>query len=313
MHSDYLISVIILTYNSEKYISDCINSVYESNPNEPYEILIIDNNSKDKTFSLVNKKPNIKFFNLPNSDMGMARNYGLSKAKGKYISFLDCDDYYSKERLKRHINILENNYQKDCVIGLANIYFCDRRETKLKKFTLGRKLALNDYFLGKCYSLCAITYRKSFLDKNKIRFDEYNRGRYGEDWHFQTICKINNQRELLDNNISAIIQIRDDSHTQWNVQRPGKCLQLIRIIEFKLEGQKVGSLALITNTLKYALSRCFAESSEFDYMLRKLLNKLSSKHFLIGTILKILLLLPKTNINFVKSLWTHFLKYSFRD
>ena len=312
MHPNYLISIIILTYNSEKYISDCINSVYDSNPPEPYEILIIDNNSKDKTFAIANIKSNTKFFNLPNSDMGMARNYGLSKAQGKYISFLDSDDRYTTKRLERHIRILEENYKKDCVIGLANVYFCDKKETKIKKFTLQKKLTLDDYFSGKCYSLPAITYRKSFLDKYQLKFDELKRGRYGEDLHFQTICKSSNQNEIFDSNISVTIQIRNDSHTQWHVQRPCKCLHLIRLIEFKLAGKKVSSLTLIKITLKYVLSRCFDKSSEFDYLLKKLLKKLSKNHFAIGTFLKMLILLPKFNIHFVKSLWNFALRLSYK-
>lgn len=107
-----LISIIIPMYNAEKFISCCLNSVLDQNlKSNEYEIIVINDGSTDKGPSIVydytNKHQNISLYNQLNEGNGQARNTGLKKAKGKYLYFLDSDDYIAKGVLKDLLNILE--------------------------------------------------------------------------------------------------------------------------------------------------------------------------------------------------------------
>ena len=96
--SDILFSIIIPTYNREKFIVKTIQSVL-SQTYTNFELIIVDDGSTDNTEKFVrNVKDNrIKFFKKENKERGAARNYGTNKAKGDYITFLDSDDLlYSK-------------------------------------------------------------------------------------------------------------------------------------------------------------------------------------------------------------------------
>ena len=307
------LSVIVLTFNSEKYISGCIESIYAANTKEEdFEILVVDNGSNDNTIDLISKNKNCKILNFPNSTMGMARNHGLSHAKGKYISFLDCDDRYTKNRFLRHLNILDENDNIDNVIGVCKLFFKEENKYGYKKFTLENKLNINDYLDGKCYSLCGITYRKKFLNQNKIKFEDGIRGRYGEDWYFQTICETKNQYSYIDYNDSAIIQIRKDSHTQIDLQRKAKCLNLIRLLELNNSGIKLKFWSLFKYSLKYNLSKVFNEKSEFDNILEKNLKKFSRKNLIKGILIKIALKKLHFNKKLVVFLWDLKSRISFK-
>lgn len=110
-----LVSIITPTYNSEKFIKETINSVIQQNYNN-WEMIIVDDCSKDKTIEFVKNviKENKKFTLISlkeNVGAGIARNIAIKKAKGKYIAFLDSDDIWSKNKLEKQINFMEeNNY-----------------------------------------------------------------------------------------------------------------------------------------------------------------------------------------------------------
>ena len=91
-----IISVIIPVYNREKFIEKCLNSLIEQEGVE-LEIIVVDNNSKDKTPEIVKKiskqHPNVKYYNCKKQGVSAARNFGIEKATGDYISFVDSDDY----------------------------------------------------------------------------------------------------------------------------------------------------------------------------------------------------------------------------
>lgn len=89
------ISIIVPVYNSEQTIVDCINSIiYQDFTN--IEVLIIDDGSTDKTQDIISDNfehyKQINYFRIENSGVSYARNYGLSKATGEYICFIDSDD-----------------------------------------------------------------------------------------------------------------------------------------------------------------------------------------------------------------------------
>ena len=110
------VSVIIPCYNSERTISSCLESIFYQTQ-LPDEIILIDDNSNDKTLSqieLSKEKSPIKIKTLKNDENkgpGYCRNKGWEAAESSYIAFLDSDDIWVKDKLKNQKQqLIELNY-----------------------------------------------------------------------------------------------------------------------------------------------------------------------------------------------------------
>lgn len=108
-----LISIITPLYNSEKYIRETIESVLNQTYKN-WEMLIVDDCSKDNGVKIVNeyvlKDKRIKLFkNEKNEGVSFTRNRAIDLSQGKYIAFLDSDDLWKKEKLKKQILFMEKN------------------------------------------------------------------------------------------------------------------------------------------------------------------------------------------------------------
>lgn len=113
MENKGLVSIVMPSYNSEKFIRASIGSVL--NQTYPYwELLIVDDCSTDKTVEIIKsfKDDRIKLFqNKTNSGAAISRNWALREAKGKWIAFLDSDDEWLPTKLDTQINfMIVNSY-----------------------------------------------------------------------------------------------------------------------------------------------------------------------------------------------------------
>ena len=90
------ISVIIPVYNAEKYLDKCLESL-ENQTLEGIEIVCVNDGSKDNSLEVLNrhaeKDKRIKVINQKNAGVSAARNKGIRTARGKYITFVDADDF----------------------------------------------------------------------------------------------------------------------------------------------------------------------------------------------------------------------------
>ncbi|QXD13567.1 glycosyltransferase (plasmid) [Lactiplantibacillus plantarum 2025] len=110
MKEQPLVSIIMPVHNSEEYIGLAIKSVQKQSYNN-WELIIIDDYSKDNTRNIIieySKDKRIKVISLQeNIGIAGARNKAIRKAKGKYIAFLDSDDLWTADKLKKQINYME--------------------------------------------------------------------------------------------------------------------------------------------------------------------------------------------------------------
>ena len=105
------VSIVIVTYNSELYIEECINSIIEKTSKVSYEIIVIDNASKDRTVSIIKEKfPNIKLI-INEKNMGFAKAVKQSRSivKGKYIFLLNPDTKLKNEVIDILYSTAERN------------------------------------------------------------------------------------------------------------------------------------------------------------------------------------------------------------
>lgn len=97
-----LISIIIPIYNAEKYLKKCLDSILANQYNE-WECILVDDGSKDASLSICNqyaeKDSRFKVYHQENAGASAARNIGLNKVKGEYITFIDADDWVSPNYL----------------------------------------------------------------------------------------------------------------------------------------------------------------------------------------------------------------------
>ncbi|MFD1613946.1 glycosyltransferase [Gelatiniphilus marinus] len=109
-----ILSIIVPMYNAKDFIGVCLDSLLNQNLSiTDYEVLVVNDGSTDGSQTIVEtyakKYSNIVLCNQSNSGNGAARNKGIALAKGKYLYFLDADDYLADYVLEGLIKILENN------------------------------------------------------------------------------------------------------------------------------------------------------------------------------------------------------------
>ncbi len=180
------ISVIIPVYNSEKYLKKCLDSILLQTYSV-YEILCINDGSSDSSLKILQeyaaKDSRIKIYNQENKGPGAARNCGLEKAAGDYISFVDSDDWVSLTLYKTFAQKIEDN-DIDIFIFNAEIYndasedlyprsFFDINTWNNLKQTVHSFQDCRNPFCGN-YSACNKIYRKYFLLEKNIKFAENN-------------------------------------------------------------------------------------------------------------------------------------------
>lgn len=170
------LSIIIPVYNAEKYIDRCIQSIL-INQFKDYEIILIDDGSTDRSLNIIQKYANeyIHVFSNKNHGVGYTRNYGLNKAKGEYIIFIDSDDYIDQDYLSTLLDSIDG--YNVCISGVRFV------DTKYK--SLGTRKAVNSNW-GK-YQLpltAGKIFKKSYILENNILYPEYA---IGEDLVFNLL------------------------------------------------------------------------------------------------------------------------------
>lgn len=186
-------SVIIPVYNVENYLPRCLDSLLAQNYAD-LEILLIDNGSKDQSGQICEdyaaKFSYITAYHVPNKDVGSARNFGLAKAKGEFICFVDADDYLEgnlfsdvESQLDSQLDLLVFSYYNSIeqnlseIIRSAKILPTEGKKDKSDFIALFQELCLSDMM----YTVWNKIYRREFLEEHRIMFEQYE---LGEDVRF---------------------------------------------------------------------------------------------------------------------------------
>jgi len=170
------ISIIIPTFNSEKFIKDCIDSILNK-ISRKIELIIINDSSNDNTKKICNKlirKNNyIKLINLKkNCGVSVARNIGIRESKGKYLIFLDSDDLLIKHTLNKINKIIDRSDAEDIIFFpsydpinkiIDNNFLLTKKNNK--NFLSNIK-SFNEFRLT-CWNF---VYKKKFLKEKNIQF-----------------------------------------------------------------------------------------------------------------------------------------------
>lgn len=181
-----LISIVIPVYNSSKYLCQCLDSI-ASQLYQNLEIICVNDGSKDNSLEILNeyakKDTRISVYSKENEGKGAAsaRNFGLDKASGEYVIFLDADDFFEKDMVSELVkNVMKTD--SDLVIYNANVYdekvnavtkiyssihleYAPRRETFCYKDVSDKLFQMADHIVWNKM------FRRSLLMDNKLRFE----------------------------------------------------------------------------------------------------------------------------------------------
>ncbi|MGN2390562.1 glycosyltransferase family 2 protein [Pelomicrobium sp. G1] len=111
------VSVIVPTFNSERFIAQTIGSVF-AQTFRGFEILVVDDGSIDGTIAAIPKNdPRVRIFRQENAGVAAARNTGIKNAKGRYIAFLDHDDFWHPQKLAAQLESFRRRPEIGVVYG----------------------------------------------------------------------------------------------------------------------------------------------------------------------------------------------------
>lgn len=175
-----LLSVVIPVYNAEKYIEQCLTSVWEQKISA-LEVICVDDGSTDRSVErleqLAAQHPELIILRQSNLSAGAARNNGLNHAKGKYVHFLDADDWLNFGIYTQAIKRMEETQADVCMFQ----YFFYDNISKQKKacscLLNGRERLTSfreesKFFLYNMVAPWNKLYRRNWLEDHKLRFDE---------------------------------------------------------------------------------------------------------------------------------------------
>ncbi len=215
-----LVSIVIPAYNAQNFIARSLKSALRQTY-ENIEVIVIDDGSTDKTGEIVRsyQDPRIKYSYQENQWLGAARNAGIRKSKGRYITFLDADDFFLPEKVQRQVDFLEKKPEYDIVYCSVLHFYTERPSRFLKK-------RVSSYPTGNIFRELlewpimnpnAPMFRREVFEKDLMFWD--GKEKYPEDWDlFLRIAQAGFKFGFLDEDL-AVVEIRDGSlTTTWEAQ-----------------------------------------------------------------------------------------------
>jgi glycosyltransferase involved in cell wall biosynthesis len=169
------ISIVLCTYNREKYLNDCINSVLQQSFQD-FELIVVDDGSQDNTFEIVNsylqKFNNVRYLKHQNKKLAYSKNAGIQASFGDYITFIDSDDTYKQNHLESRIEYMKAHPEIDLIEGG---FFSEEEIFVPDYFQPGQVINLRECVLG-----------PTFFGKRKVFFElkGFDNIAYGEDTDF---------------------------------------------------------------------------------------------------------------------------------
>lgn len=254
-----LVSIIVPIYNSEKHIKKCIESILKQTY-EYIELILVDDGSIDNSTKIIDdykqKYERIKVLHKKNGGVSSARNEGIKLSTGKYIMFIDSDDYIEKNYVQIMITIAEQNSIEFLISD--HIIDDDKGEHRcrisenidqIEDITYPK--FLDEYFLN--YNMCTsckTLFSKNMIEDNSIFFDKNMS--YGEDMLFAFKAYISSKKSYYVNNAGYhyVMNSESVSHSK-DVYKCNKYmddnLKMYKFYLNKIVNEK---------TKKYAIARC---------------------------------------------------------
>lgn len=137
-YPEYDLQIIIPAYNAEKYINDCLDSVFKQKTKYKYLVVVVNDGSTDNTSYILNAykdKKNLKIIHQENKGFSGARNAGLNNINSKYITFLDSDDIILPDAID---NLLDKAYKSNAQIVVGG-YRCFNDNKIIKEILFEEK------------------------------------------------------------------------------------------------------------------------------------------------------------------------------
>ena len=176
---NYTISVIVPVYNTEQYLSRCVDSLLKQNL--PVRIILVDDGSTDKSGEIceryADENPCITVIHKENGGSSSAKNAGISVVNTEFVGFVDSDDWVTED-MYEYLNRLQTEYQAD-VVQIEYVTVTDKDSTVISPVKErvvcleGHDDILERYLLDgmkpvKSYSTCTKIYKKSLFDGVKF-------------------------------------------------------------------------------------------------------------------------------------------------
>lgn len=172
-----MVSIIVPVYNVENYLAKCLDSlISQSLPD--IEILVVNDGSKDRSGLIIEEyaakfPEKIKAFTKENGGLSDARNFGLDKAQGEYIGFVDSDDYVTETMFEEMLQLAEKHQAK---MVICNIQKVDQNGEVTQKLTqipnMPEKIVLEDHFSvfsDLSYFACNKLFKKELFDHKRFK------------------------------------------------------------------------------------------------------------------------------------------------
>jgi len=283
-----LISIIVPIFNAEEFLAECIESL-SNQTNKNIEIILINDGSTDKSLDICHnykeKDKRVKVIDQVNQGVSTARNRGIDAAEGTYITFVDSDDYVTKDYCEKMLKVMEE-YDTDFVYFGQYSFYSNKLEKIRTRIADGLyttsqilKLIVDDGTMSGflLHSTCAVLYKAEILRKYNVRFD--NSIHYNEDGYFNLIYSLNSNSIYIKQSDPIYfyrVNKNSASHKILNIQEKYSTLHA-RIKELdKIYPQYDFYLQLqrryLTLVLEEAIKMIFLPKKYWINKIRKLLN-----------------------------------------
>lgn len=167
------ISIIVPVYNAEKYLKKCLDSLVNQTKKE-LEFILINDGSTDKSEEIIKtyKDKRIKYFKNKNQGIGKTRNFGIEKSSGKYLMFLDSDDYFSDDACEILYKEAEKGKADLIVFDYYRVEKGNLNEVKIESFNATNIKDDPNLLLKVNLGPCNKIYKTDLIKNNGIKFEE---------------------------------------------------------------------------------------------------------------------------------------------